>query len=308
MTEKAEITPVREYLMTLQDAICAGLEQADGEARFERRELAGERGGLARPRVLDDGPVIERAAVNFSHTSGARMPAAATARRPELEGASFEAVSVSLIVHPRNPYVPTTHANVRFFLAGAESDEPVWWFGGGFDLTPYYGFEEDAVHWHQTAHAACLPFGAEVYPRLKQRCDEYFHLAHREEPRGIGGLFFDDLDGPSFDYGFGLMRSVGDHFLPAYLPIVTRRKDHSYGERERNFQLYRRGRYVEFNLLYDRGTRFGLQASGRVESILASLPPLVRWDYDWSPAPGSAEARLYTDFLRPRDWLESASS
>ena len=300
---KAEIGPVRTYLLALQDTICDAFEQADGTARFTGAELPGERGGLARPRVLSDGPVFERAAVNFSHTSGARMPAAATARRPELEGASFEAVSISLIVHPRNPFVPTTHANVRFFIADAAATEPVWWFGGGFDLTPYYGFEEDAVHWHRTARAACEPFGAEVYPRLKKRCDEYFHLRHRGEPRGIGGLFFDDLDRPSFDHCFGLMRSVGDHLLPAYLPIVERRKDHPYGERERNFQLYRRGRYVEFNLLYDRGTRFGLQASGRVESILASLPPLVRWNYDWSPEPGSPEERLMTEFLVPRDWL-----
>ncbi len=304
---KAEIAPVREYLLELQDTICAAFERADGEARFGGEELPGERGGLARPRVLSDGPVFERAAVNFSHTSGARMPAAATSRRPELEGASFEAVSISLIVHPRNPYVPTTHANVRFFIAGEASAEPVWWFGGGFDLTPYYGFEDDAVHWHRTARAACLPFGDDVYPRLKTRCDEYFHLPHRDEPRGVGGLFFDDLDQPTFDHCFGLMRSVGDHLLPAYLPIVERRKSHPYGDSERNFQLYRRGRYVEFNLLYDRGTRFGLQASGRVESILASLPPLVRWNYDWSPEPGSPEEQLYTDFLRPRDWLgESA--
>ena len=215
---------------------------------------------------------------------------------------------MSLIVHPLNPYVPTTHANLRFFIAGEGGAEPVWWFGGGWDLTPYYGFEDDAVHWHRTARAACEPFGDDLHQELKQRCDEYFYLRHRQEPRGIGGLFFDDFDQPDFAGSFAFLRSVGEHFLPAYLPIVQRRRNHPYGERQRNFQLYRRGRYVEFNLLYDRGTRFGLQASGRVESILASLPPLVRWRYDWTPEPGSPEEVLYRDFLVPRDWLGESSS
>ncbi len=307
-SDRPHITPVRSYLLGLQQEICGALETEDGSAIFEGPELSGERGGLARPRMLNEGRVFEQAAVNFSHTSGERLPAAATARRPELSGSSFEAASVSLIVHPQNPFVPTTHANLRFFIAGEGGASPVWWFGGGWDLTPFYGYEEDAVHWHRQARAACEPFGAEVYPRLKQRCDEYFHLEHRDEPRGIGGLFFDDLDKPDFAGCFAFLRSVGDHFLPAYLPIVQRRREQPFGDRERDFQLYRRGRYVEFNLLYDRGTRFGLQASGRVESILASLPPLVRWRYDWSPEPGSPEERLYRDFLRPRDWLGEAEA
>lgn len=304
----AEVAPVRRFLMSLQDEICSALAAEDGTASFRGDELVGERGGLARPRVLSGGSVLEQAAVNFSHTAGERLPAAATARRPELEGSSFEAVSVSLIVHPINPYVPTTHANFRFFIAGEGGEAPVWWFGGGFDLTPYYGFEEDAVHWHRTAREACEPFGEDLYGRLKQRCDEYFFLHHRKEPRGIGGLFFDDFDQPDFATCFSFLRSAGEHFLPAYLPIVQRRREHPYGERERDFQLYRRGRYVEFNLLYDRGTRFGLQASGRVESILASLPPLVRWRYDWRPEPGSPEEALYRDFLVPKDWLADPSS
>ncbi len=298
------VEPVRGYLLELQDRICAGLEaQESGPARFREDVFERERGGMARPRVLADGAVIEKAAVNFSHTRGPRLPDAATARRRELTGRGFEAVSVSLIVHPRNPYAPTSHANVRFFLAEAADAPPVWWFGGGFDLTPYYGFEEDAVHWHRTARAACGPFGADVHPRFKKACDDYFFLPHRAEPRGIGGLFFDDWSEGGFERSFALMRSVGDHYLPAYLPILERRKHTPYGERERDFQLYRRGRYVEFNLVYDRGTRFGLQAGARAESVLASLPPLAAWRYDWSPEPGSPEARLLSDFLRPRDWL-----
>ena len=300
----AAVVPVREYLLGLQDRICTGLEELDGEGRFAGDDLEGERGGLARPRVLSEGAVIEKAAVNFSHTAGEKMPQAATERLPQLAGASFEAVSVSLIVHPRNPYAPTTHANVRLFFAGGNDSPAVWWFGGGFDLTPYYGFEEDAVHWHTTARAACRPFGDEAYPRYKAWCDEYFHLHHRGEARGVGGLFFDDLKEPDFATCFAFQRSVGDHFLPAYLPILERRKDTPYGDRERQFQLYRRGRYVEFNLLYDRGTRFGLQASGRVESILASLPPLVRWPYNYQPDPGTPEAQL-AEYLVPRDWLSS---
>ena len=299
-----DISPVRQYLLDLQDRICEGLEKEDGTARFLRQSHDGERGGLARPRVLSGGPVIEKAAVNFSHTSGERMPGAATERRPELAGASFEAASVSLIVHPVNPFVPTTHANVRCFIAHKDGQAVTWWFGGGFDLTPYFGFEEDAVHWHRVSKTACDPFGDDVYARHKAACDEYFFLKHRGEARGIGGLFFDDLQEPDFETCFAFMRSVGDHFLPAYLPIVQRRKDHPWGDEERQFQLRRRGRYVEFNLLYDRGTRFGLQASGKVESILASLPPLVSWHYQAPDAPiSAAESNLMSKFLKPRDWL-----
>ena len=297
---RPQIQPVREWLLDLQDRITTALEEEDGAARFREERFEGERGGLARPRVLEDGPVLERAAVHFSHTSGAAMPAAASARRPELAGRSFEAVSVSLITHPRNPRAPTSHMNVRLFLAEKPGAAPVWWFGGGFDLTPYYGFEEDARHWHATAREAC---GPELYPRLKRWCDEYFHLRHRDEPRGIGGVFFDDWDEGGFEAALALTRSVAEHYLPAYLPILSRRKDLEYGQRERDFQLLRRGRYVEFNLVYDRGTLFGLQAGGRVESILASMPPLVAWKYDWEPEPGSEEARLYEEFLVPRDWL-----
>jgi coproporphyrinogen III oxidase len=297
------IAPVRAWLLDLQDRLTAGLEAHEAQARFQERRLEGERGGLARPRVLEGGEVLERAAVHFSHTLGEALPSAATARRPELAGRSFEAVSVSLITHPRNPRAPTSHMNVRMFLATREGQDPVWWFGGGFDLTPYYGYEEDARHWHQVARAACQAFGPDVHPRLKQRCDEYFHLRHRDEPRGIGGLFFDDWREGGFEQSFGLTRSVAEHYLPAYLPILERRKGEPHGERERQFQLYRRGRYVEFNLVYDRGTLFGLQAGGRAESILSSMPPLVSWRYDWTPEPGTEEARLYADFLRPRDWL-----
>ena len=302
MSHEQQVARVREYLEDLQQRICSGLEAVDGKVRFSGPELPGERGGLARPRVLSEGPVIEKAAVNFSHTSGEKLPPTATERYPHLAGGCYEAVSVSLIVHPRNPYAPTTHANFRHFSAVAEGEEPVWWFGGGFDLTPFYGFEEDARHWHRTAKAACDPFGDELYPKYKAWCDRYFHLHHRGEARGIGGLFFDDLKEPDFEHCFAFVRSAGDHFLPAYLPILERRHRQEHGERERHFQLLRRGRYVEFNLLYDRGTRFGLEASGRVESILASMPPLVRWHYDWQPEPGSREAELEA-FLQPRDWL-----
>jgi coproporphyrinogen III oxidase len=289
--------------MALQDRICDALVALDG-GRF--REDRGEEpaGGLARPRVLEGGPVVEKAAVNFSHTKGAAMPAAATERRPELAGKAFEAVSLSLIVHPRNPYAPTTHMNLRCFVAGAADADPVWWFGGGFDLTPFYGFEEDAVHWHETARAACTPLGADAYPRFKAWCDRYFFLPHRGEARGVGGLFFDDLRERDFEGTFAFVRSVGDHFLPAYLPILERRKDTPHGERERAFQLVRRGRYVEFNLLYDRGTRYGLQSGRRVESVLASLPPEVAWRYRHEPEPGSPEAELPKRFLAGRDWLE----
>lgn len=293
-----DIDAVKSYLLDLQDTICAALETADGKGRFV--EDRWERG---RSRVLDGGAVIEKGGVNFSHVRGDNMPGSATAHRPELAGRSYQAMGVSLVIHPENPYVPTSHANVRFFVAEKPGEAPVWWFGGGFDLTPYYPFEEDCRHWHEQARAACAPFGAEVYPRFKQWCDEYFYLKHRDETRGVGGLFFDDLNAGGFDHCFALMRSVGDAYLPAYLPIVERRKDLPWGERERDFQLYRRGRYVEFNLVYDRGTLFGLQSGGRTESILMSLPPLARWAYNWQPQPGSPEADLYDNYLKPRDWL-----
>ena len=301
---EANISAVRSYLLDLQDRICAAVEAEDGVARFAEDSWERPEGGGGRSRVLSEGAVFEQAGVGFSHVFGPGLPASATAQRPDLAGRSFQALGVSLVFHPRNPYAPTTHMNVRFFLAEKEGADPVWWFGGGFDLTPYYGFEEDAVHFHRTARAACEPFGPEVYPRYKRWCDEYFFLRHRGEPRGIGGLFFDDLHEEGFDRCFAFQRAVGDHFLPAYLPILRRRKDTPYGERERDFQLYRRGRYVEFNLVWDRGTLFGLQSGGRTESILMSLPPLVRWRYGWQPEPGTPEARLYEDFLRARDWAE----
>ena len=300
--ETADAAAVRTYLLQLQDEICQGLAEEDGEANFIEDVWERSEGGDGRTRVLEEGAVIEKAGVNFSHVSGPELPAAASARRPELAGRSFAALGISLIVHPRNPYAPTSHANLRFFLAARDGVEPIWWFGGGFDLTPYYGFEEDAVHWHRTARTACKPFGQDLYPRFKKWCDEYFFLKHRNEPRGIGGLFFDDFDEGGFEHSFGFVRSVGDHYLRAYLPLLSRRKHTPYEERERQFQLYRRGRYVEFNLVYDRGTRFGLESGGRIESILVSLPPLVRWQYDWQPEPDSEEARLYEVFLQPRDW------
>lgn len=298
-----DLEAVRLHLERLQDTICAALEAEDGSARFDRREIEHEGGGRSQPRVLSDGEVIERAAVHFTHTLGKRLPPAASERRPELAGGTYQAVSVSLIVHPRNPYVPTSHANFRILSAEpVDGGDPVWWFGGGFDLTPCYGFEDDAVHWHEQARDACEAFGANLYARCKRACDEYFFLAHRGEPRGVGGLFFDDYTEDGWDAAFGFMRSVGDHYLPAYLPIVRRRADTPWGERERAFQLYRRGRYVEFNLVQDRGTRYGLQSGRRVESVLASMPPLAAWQYDWQPEPGSPEAGL-VDFLGPRDWL-----
>ena len=296
---------VKQYLLALQDRICQELAEEDGRGAFRedawQREGDGGGGGITR--VLTAGTVFEQAGVNFSHVTGTALPAAATAHRPELAGRCFEALGVSLVIHPHNPYVPTSHANVRFFIATKAGSAPIWWFGGGFDLTPYYGFEEDAIHWHHTAQQACAAFGPEVYARYKQWCDEYFYLRHRDETRGVGGLFFDDLNEGGFDTCFALMQSVGDHYLPAYRPIVERRKRTPYGERERDFQLYRRGRYVEFNLIYDRGTLFGLQSGGRTESILMSLPPLVKWRYNWQPEAGSPEAALYQDFLKPRDWL-----
>lgn len=291
---------VRDYFIDLQNRIVAALEGLDGGAVFIREEISGPRGGVARPRVLESGRHIEKAAVQFTHSIGDALPPAATERNPHLAGHGFEAVAISLIIHPRNPYVPTSHANLRFFIV--EADEPVWYFGGGFDLTPCYGFAEDAAHWHAQANLAA----GEHYPALKRACDEYFFLPHRDECRGIGGLFFDDWTKGGFETSFDFVRAVGDHFLPAYRPIFERRMNMSYGDRERAWQLYRRGRYAEFNLAIDRGTRYGLQSGRRVESVLASLPPLVAWKYDHRPDPGSPEARLYSDFLVPRDWLAEA--
>lgn len=298
-----DINAVKQYLLGLQDSICAALEEQDGKERFIEDNWEREEGGGGRSRVLTQGATFEQAGINFSHVFGDKLPPSATAHRPELAGRNFQAMGVSLVIHPNNPYVPTSHANVRFFIAEKKDADPVWWFGGGFDLTPYYPFKEDAIQWHYVAKAACDPFGENVYPRYKKWCDEYFFLKHRNETRGVGGLFFDDLNEWDFDKCFEFMRSVGDHYTPAYLPIVARRKDTQFGERERDFQLYRRGRYVEFNLVYDRGTLFGLQSGGRTESILMSLPPLVKWRYNWHPDPGTPEDKLYTDFLKPRDWL-----
>jgi coproporphyrinogen III oxidase len=298
-----DIDLVREYLLSLQDCICSSLEAIDGQAKFELDEWQREAGGGGRTRVLSGGAVFEQGGVNFSEVSGDNMPPSATASRPELAGRSFKAMGVSLVIHPHNPYVPTSHANVRFFIAEKEGEAPIWWFGGGYDLMPYYGNHEDVIHWHQTAKAACEPFGEDIYTRFKHWCDEYFYLKHRDECRGVGGLFFDDLNEWGFERCFAFLQSVGNSYIKAYAPIVKKRMDESFGERERDFQLYRRGRYVEFNLVYDRGTLFGLQSGGRTESILMSLPPLVKWRYNWQPEPGSAEASLYTDFLPPRDWL-----
>lgn len=304
MVTSAEIDSVRAYLLDLQDRLCAALAAEDGAETFREEGWERAGGGGGRSRLLLDGAVFEQGGVNFSHVHGAALPASATAHRPELAGRAFAALGVSLVLHPRNPYVPTCHLNVRFLLAEKPGVEPVWWFGGGFDLTPFYGFEADAIHWHRMAREACVPFGPAVYPRFKRWCDEYFFLRHRGEPRGIGGLFFDDLREWELARCFELQRRVGDQFLPAYLPIVARRKQMAFGDRERQFQLYRRGRYVEFNLIYDRGTLFGLHSGGRTESILMSLPPLVRWRPGWRPEPGTPEARLYQDFLRPRDWAD----
>jgi coproporphyrinogen III oxidase len=341
-----DISAVETYLRDLQNRICAEFEQLDGVAKFQHDTWSRPEGGGGESRVLADGAVFERAGVNFSDVTGARLPPSATAQRPELSGRGFRAMGVSLVVHPRNPYAPTMHCNVRFLVAEAPGEEPardvisgkgaasaggaapgspaiaspsappaptslregtvsgpIWWFGGGFDLTPYYGFEEDVRHWHGIARDACAPFGPQVHPKLKQWCDDYFFLKHRNEPRGVGGLFFDDWREGGFDASFALMRSVGDSVLPAYLPIAQRRKDLPYGQRERDWQLYRRGRYVEFNLVWDRGTLFGLQSGGRIESILMSMPPLAAWQYDHHPEPGSAEARLYEEFLIRRDWV-----
>ena len=293
---------VKTYLADLQERIVTMLEQTDGHT-FLRDAWQRPESGEGLSCVIEEGTVFERGGVNFSHVRGQKLPASATAKRPELAGCGFEAMGLSLVLHPRNPYAPTTHFNLRFFCAQPPGAEPVWWFGGGMDLTPYYGYAEDAVHFHRTCRDALAPFGAEYHPRFKQWCDEYFYLKHRDEPRGIGGIFFDDFHEQDFDFSFGLTQSVGEHFLSAYMPILQRRSAMSYGERERDFQAYRRGRYVEFNLVWDRGTLFGLQSGGRTESILMSLPPIVKWRYDWRPEKGSEEERLYREFLVAKDWL-----
>ncbi|MGL5326561.1 MAG: oxygen-dependent coproporphyrinogen oxidase [Aeromonas sp.] len=302
---KPDVAQVKAFLLQLQDEICRGLELADGAGHFveDAWSREGGGGGGGRTRVLRHGAVIEQGGVNFSHVYGDAMPASATAHRPELAGRKFEAMGVSLVIHPHNPYVPTSHANVRFFIAEKEGEEPIWWFGGGFDLTPFYPFAEDVQYWHQVSRDLCQPFGDEIYPEFKSWCDRYFFLKHRNETRGVGGLFFDDLNRWPFADCFAFMQAVGRGYLDAYLPIIERRKALPYGEREREFQLYRRGRYVEFNLVYDRGTLFGLQTGGRTESILMSMPPLARWEYDWQPETGTPEALLYNDYLTPREWL-----
>ncbi|MCW8853712.1 MAG: oxygen-dependent coproporphyrinogen oxidase [Gammaproteobacteria bacterium] len=300
---KPDLQAIKTYLLNLQQSICDELTQEDGEQTFIADEWQREQGGGGKSCVLSNGAVFESAGVNFSHVSGDSMPASATAHRPELAGRSFQAMGVSLVIHPNNPYVPTSHANVRFFIAEKEGEDPIWWFGGGFDLTPYYGFDEDVIHWHQTAKQACDPFGDDVYAKYKKWCDDYFYLKHRDEPRGVGGLFFDDLNEWGFEKSFQFMQSVANHYTKAYLPIVQKRKHTEYGERERDFQLYRRCRYVEFNLVYDRGTLFGLQSGGRTESILMSMPPLVKWRYNWQPEQGSAEAELYEKYLKPKEWV-----
>ena len=300
---KPDVAQVKAFLLQLQDEICRSLEQADGVGRFVEDAWAREGGGGGRTRVMRHGDMIEQGGVNFSHVYGDAMPASATAHRPELAGRKFEAMGVSLVIHPHNPYVPTSHANVRFFIAEKEGEEPIWWFGGGFDLTPFYPFAEDVQHWHRVSRDLCQPFGEDIYPEFKSWCDRYVFLKHRNETRGVGGLFFDDLNRWPFADCFAFIQAVGRGYLDAYLPIIERRKAQPYGEREREFQLYRRGRYVEFNLVYDRGTLFGLQTGGRTESILMSMPPLARWEYDWQPEAGTPEALLYTDYLTPREWL-----
>lgn len=303
MTETVDIAAVKTYLMGLQDRICTALEAADGQSRFKQDNWSRAGGGGGRSRIIENGNLLEKGGVGFSHVFGDGMPPSATAHRPELAGRRFQAMGVSLVMHPNNPHIPTSHANVRFFVAEKDGADPVWWFGGGFDLTPYYAREEDCIHWHRVARDACAPFGADVYPRFKAWCDDYFYLKHRQEARGIGGLFFDDLNQWGFERSFAFLRSVGDAYLEAYLPIIERRRTEPFSDAQKIFQEYRRGRYVEFNLVYDRGTLFGLQSGGRTESILMSLPPTVRWGYNWQPESGTDEARLVNDFLMPRDWL-----
>ena len=299
----SRLEQVRAWLLELQDRISETFGAEDPAAALAEDTWERAGGGGGRTRVLAGGEVIERGGVNFSHVHGDALPPAATVHRPELAGRGFQALGVSVVVHPLNPYVPASHCNVRYFVAEAPGEAPVWWFGGGFDLTPYYGFESDARDWHRTAAALCGEFGEDVYPRFKDWCDRYFFIEHRGEARGVGGLFFDDLDDWGFERCFRFVRGVGQGYLDAYLPIVRRRRATPWTEREREFQLVRRGRYVEFNLVYDRGTLFGLQSGGRAESILMSMPPLVRWRYDWKPAPGSPEAGLVERFLRPRNWI-----
>jgi coproporphyrinogen III oxidase len=310
--DRVDVSRVKNYLLELQQRICSALEREDGHVGFredlwQRQEdnppKTSSPAGGGCSRVLSNGAVFEQAGVNFSHVSGTRLPPSATAARSELGGRSFQALGVSVVIHPRNPHVPSCHANVRFLLAEKKGEADVWWFGGGYDLTPYYPVLEDVIAWHQVARSVCIPFGDDVYPRFKAWCDRYFFLKHRDETRGVGGLFFDDLNEWGFERCFEFQQAVGNSFLKAYLPIVQRRKDCAWTDNQRQFQLYRRGRYVEFNLVYDRGTLFGLQSGGRTESILMSLPPLVRWEYDWQPQAGSPEAVLYRDYLHPRDWL-----
>lgn len=300
MSQAPDVREVRNYFLSLQSGICSALEEADGSARFSLESIETPGGGLSQPRVIDDGRHLERGAVQFTHSIGDSLPPAASERNPHLAGKGFQAVAISMIMHPRNPHVPTFHANLRFFLV----DQSHWHFGGGFDLTPFYPQAKDVLHWHQVARAACEPYGDDLYERFKAWCDDYFYLSHRQEPRGVGGLFFDDWMEGGFEHSFGLTRSIGDSILPAYLPILERRKETPYGDREREFQLYRRGRYAEFNLAIDRGTRYGIQSGRRIESVLASMPPMAIWKYNWSPEPGSAEAVLYDDYLRPRNWLK----
>ena len=298
------IEQVKRYLLALQKNICIQIDAIEGAQNFVIDDWQKDNGaGYGKTSVLSEGKVFERAGVNFSYVEGTKMPGSATALRPELEGRNYKALGVSLVLHPHNPYVPTSHANVRFFVAEKDGEEPIWWFGGGFDLTPYYGFDEDVIHWHTQAKNACLPFGEDVYPKYKKWCDEYFYMKHRKEPRGVGGLFFDDLSGDDFERNFAFMQSVGNTFSKAYFPIVERRKDSPFGEKERNFQLHRRGRYVEFNLIYDRGTLFGLQSGGRTESILMSMPPEVRWSYQFEVEEGSEEEKLLNYYLTSREWV-----
>lgn len=297
------IEAVKNYLLSLQDNICQSLEIEDGKATFIEDAWERPTGGGGRTRVVSNGAIIEKGGVNFSHVYGQGLPASATAHRPELAGRNFQAMGVSLVIHPENPHIPTSHANVRLFVAEKEGHEPIWWFGGGFDLTPYYAVEEDCIHWHQVAYDACKPFGADIYPRFKKWCDEYFYLKHRMEPRGIGGLFFDDLNEWDFDTCFEFIQAIGNAYTEAYIPIIRRRKNTLFTKKQREFQTFRRGRYVEFNLVYDRGTLFGLQSGGRTESILMSLPPEVRWNYNWHPEPNTPEAELTEYYLTNRNWL-----
>ena len=294
---------VKEFLLQLQENVCNGIEGLESVAEFKSDKWDREEGGSGISRVIRDGDIFEKGGVNFSHVFGKSMPASATAQRPELAGRAYQAMGVSLVIHPVNPFVPTSHANFRMFVAEKENEDSVWWFGGGYDLTPYYGNDEDCIHWHQTAKRACDPFGESFYPKFKQQCDDYFHIKHRNEPRGVGGLFFDDFNELGFDQSFEFVQAMANSYLDAFLPIVERRKDYIYSAEQKAFQEYRRGRYAEFNLVYDRGTVFGLQSGvGRIESILMSLPPTVRWIYDWHPEPGSEEEKLYTHFLQPKDW------